>query len=167
MATPQVIYFPIRGEFNLVFSDGRSQETSETRRRRRRRRPAATQAPSPLPQKQANTHPTPPQPNQTKPNQTQSAPPRPAGRAEPVRLALAAKGVRFQEVNVDYGAMKSDRSAYPFAQCPRLVDDTGLSMVQTPAILRHLARTLYPMLSLADAVAVDEIIEGVEALKEK
>lgn len=45
-----------------------------------------------------------------------------AGRAEPIRLALAAKlGVEFEVQGIDYGEMKSNLELYPFAQCPRRV----------------------------------------------
>ena len=41
------------------------------------------------------------------------------GRGEVVRLAFALKGVDFNIVPVDFMAMKSDATAYPFGQCPR------------------------------------------------
>ena len=43
----------------------------------------------------------------------------PSGRGEPIKLALAAKGIEFDVLTVDYPEMKADRSKYPFAQCPR------------------------------------------------
>ena len=43
----------------------------------------------------------------------------PAGRAEPVKLALAAKGIDFEVCDVDYAEMKADNVKYPFHQCPR------------------------------------------------
>jgi hypothetical protein len=42
-----------------------------------------------------------------------------AGRAEPIRLALVAKGIEYEEQTVDYAAMKRDSDKYPFLQCPR------------------------------------------------
>ncbi len=42
-----------------------------------------------------------------------------AGRAEPIRLALAAAGVDFDFEVVDKAAMKSDAEHYPFHQVPR------------------------------------------------
>lgn len=42
-----------------------------------------------------------------------------AGRAEPIRLALVAMGIEYEEQAVDYGEMKSALEKYPFAQCPR------------------------------------------------
>ena len=42
-----------------------------------------------------------------------------AGRAEPVKLALAAKGIDFEVCDVDYAEMKADNVKYPFHQCPR------------------------------------------------
>ena len=43
------------------------------------------------------------------------------GRGEPVRLALAALEVEWEECGVDYQQMKSDLEQFPFAQCPRWV----------------------------------------------
>ena len=45
--------------------------------------------------------------------------PAPAGRAEPIKIALAAKGVEFDVKPVDYQQMKSDLQQFPFAQVPR------------------------------------------------
>ena len=43
----------------------------------------------------------------------------PQGRGEPIRLALAAAGVEYQEQGVDYMSMKKDLENFPFGQAPR------------------------------------------------
>lgn len=43
----------------------------------------------------------------------------PSGRAEPIRLALAAAGVDFEFEVVNKAAMKGDAEHYPFYQVPR------------------------------------------------
>ncbi len=43
------------------------------------------------------------------------------GRGEPIRLALAALNIEWEECGVDYPLMKSDLQQFPFAQCPRWV----------------------------------------------
>lgn len=42
-----------------------------------------------------------------------------SGRAEPIRMALAAAGVDFECEVVDKAAIKSDAEHYPFGQAPR------------------------------------------------
>lgn len=42
-----------------------------------------------------------------------------SGRAEPIRLALAAAGVDFDFEVADKAAIKSDADHYPFYQVPR------------------------------------------------
>ncbi|KAI3428024.1 hypothetical protein D9Q98_006410 [Chlorella vulgaris] len=89
------------------------------------------------------------------------------GRGEPIRVALAAKGVEFEHVDVDYAEMKSDLTKYKFNQCPRLVDD-DVDVCQSNAVLRHVGRK-YDMYGkgLKEAAAVDEVVDGVEAFKTK
>ena len=88
------------------------------------------------------------------------------GRAETIKLALAAKGLAWQQVGVTADDAKSDRVRYPFAQFPRFVDDQ-VDMVQKNAILRHIARRwgLYGDGSLAQAAQVDEWLEGCETMR--
>ncbi|KAL4858591.1 Glutathione S-transferase P [Chlorella vulgaris] len=89
------------------------------------------------------------------------------GRGEPIRVALAAKGVEFEHAGVDYAEMKSDLTKYKFNQCPRLVDD-DVDVCQSNAVLRHVGRK-YDMYGkgLKEAAAVDEVVDGVEDLKAK
>jgi glutathione S-transferase len=69
------------------------------------------------------------------------------GRAEPVRLCYALKGVGWSEEHVG-GAqlsredMHTSKEAFPYGQVPRLVDDDGTAIVQSLAILRYVARKL-------------------------
>lgn len=63
--------------------------------------------------------------------------------------------------------MKTDRVAYPFAQCPRYADEV-VDMTQSNAIMRYLGR----MHNLAGAdlkqqAVVDMLVDGVESLKAK
>ncbi|KAF8072903.1 Gstp1 [Scenedesmus sp. PABB004] len=89
------------------------------------------------------------------------------GRAEVIKLMFEAKGVEYEVKDVDYAAMKGDRTTYPFGQCPRLVDG-DLDMCQSNAIIRHVARKhgLYGS-GEAEAAAVDQIIDGVEDIRVK
>ncbi|CAG9466580.1 unnamed protein product [Pedinophyceae sp. YPF-701] len=91
------------------------------------------------------------------------------GRAEVFKLALASQGTPFEVHAANYKEMKADRgphSKYPFAQCPRFVDDE-VDMVQSNAICRHIARkySLYGDGSRAQAALVDMWLDGVEALR--
>eukprot|EP00887_Chlorella_sp_A99_P000626 scaffold5.g626.t1 len=103
------------------------------------------------------------------------------GRAEPIRLALAAAGVEFEFEAVSRGdaGWKADLEHYHFAQVPRrgggregatvwaragYIDDE-VDMCQSQAILRHVGRKhgLYGS-SRAEAATVDEasgVIEGM------
>ena len=61
------------------------------------------------------------------------------GRAEPVRLCYSLKGVAWKEehVGVDITDMHTNKEAFTYGQCPRLVEDDGFAIVQSLAILRH------------------------------
>lgn len=85
------------------------------------------------------------------------------GRGEPIRLTLSALGIEFEDLAVDYSTMKTDRQSFPFGQCPRYQDE-DVDMVQSNAIIRHLARkyNLYGS-SLKDNASVDMYIDGVES----
>lgn len=89
------------------------------------------------------------------------------GRGEPIKLALAAKGVDFDVAPVDYQEMKANIDLYPFAQCPRYEDEDG-NLSQSNTILRHVGRK-YDMVggSLADAARIDMIVDGIEDIKRK
>ena len=66
------------------------------------------------------------------------------GRAEPVRLCYSLKGVAWKEehVGVDITDMHTNKEAFTYGQCPRLVEDDGFAIVQSLAILRHVGRPL-------------------------
>ncbi|KAL4420375.1 hypothetical protein ABPG77_002315 [Micractinium sp. CCAP 211/92] len=89
------------------------------------------------------------------------------GRAEPIRLALAAAGVDFEFEAVDKATIKSDPEHYPFGQSPRYVDDE-VDMVQSMGILRHVGRKhgLYGR-DHAEMARVEEVIEGCSDLVTK
>lgn len=61
--------------------------------------------------------------------------PSPAGRGEPIRLALAAAGVDFEFEVVDKAAMKADAEHYPFGQAPRCA-------WSEPAAVQHTTRAV-------------------------
>lgn len=89
------------------------------------------------------------------------------GRVEVLKLMCAAKGLAFEMRDVDYGAMKSDRAQYPFAQCPRMVDG-DVDICQSNAMIRHLARKhgLYGA-GEAAAAQVDQLLDAVESIRLK
>jgi glutathione S-transferase P len=89
------------------------------------------------------------------------------GRGEPIRLILASQDVDFDDLPVDFAAMKSDKIGFPCGQVPRFQDDT-VDMVQSNAIIRHLARK-YNMYGadLKEQAMVDQILETVESIKVK
>eukprot|EP00892_Ulva_mutabilis_P005085 jgi/Ulvmu1/2949/UM149_0032.1 len=68
---------------------------------------------------------------------------------------------------VMYDDVKTDIDGFPFAQVPRLVDG-DINIAQSNAILRHIARK-YDMYGSteADHCRVDEILDGVAALRGK
>ncbi|KAL4430770.1 hypothetical protein ABPG75_006026 [Micractinium tetrahymenae] len=86
------------------------------------------------------------------------------GRAEPIRLALAAAGVDFEFEAANKEAIKSDAEHYPFYQVPRYIDDE-VDMVQSMGILRHVARkfNLYGK-DRVEMARVEEVIEGCNDL---
>ena len=90
-----------------------------------------------------------------------------SGRGEPIRLILAAKGLEFVDMPIDFPAMKSDRDAFPCGQAPRFQDDT-VDMVQSNAIVRHLGRKhdMYGS-DLKEQALVDQILDTVESIKIK
>ena len=59
-------------------------------------------------------------------------------RAEPLKIALSAKGVTY-----NYEVVKPEQvknlDEFPFGQAPRYKDDS-VDLVQTNAILRHIGR---------------------------
>ena len=68
---------------------------------------------------------------------------------------------------IDFPAMKADSVGFPCGQCPRL-EDEDVDMVQSGAIVRHLARKhdMYGD-NLKEQAMVDMIIESVETLRSK
>jgi len=61
------------------------------------------------------------------------------GLAEPIRLLFADLGLPFEDHQVDFAGWEALKPQMPFGQMPRLEID-GLEIVQSQAILRHLAR---------------------------
>jgi hypothetical protein len=57
------------------------------------------------------------------------------GRAEVIKLICSAKNIPFEIVDVDFQNMKVDRAAYPFGQCPRMVDG-DVDITQSNAMIR-------------------------------
>lgn len=87
------------------------------------------------------------------------------GRGEVFKLECAVAGLEYELRDVDYQAMKTDRKAYPFGQCPRLVDG-DVDICQSNAIIRHVARKagLYGK-DNTEAALVDMVIDAVESLR--
>ncbi|CAG9466581.1 unnamed protein product [Pedinophyceae sp. YPF-701] len=88
------------------------------------------------------------------------------GRTEVFKLALASKDLGWKMAPLDKPALKGDRDAYPFAQCPRYVDDE-VDLVQSNTICRHIARKhgLYGDGSLMQMALVDMWLDGVESIR--
>eukprot|EP01048_Picozoa_sp_COSAG05_P001111 COSAG05_NODE_35_length_27765_cov_221.324719_17_plen_222_part_00 len=92
------------------------------------------------------------------------------GRAEPVRLCYALKGVSWSEqhVGVEITDMHTNKENFPYGQVPRLVDDDGTSVLQSLAILRHVGRSLDLYGSTPQEMArVDELLDGLEDMRAK
>lgn len=89
------------------------------------------------------------------------------GRGEPIRLTLAGKDIDFDDLPIDFAAMKQDKDAFPCGQAPRYQDDT-VDMVQSNAIMRYLARKydLYGS-DLKEHAQVDMIMDTVESMTAK
>lgn len=89
------------------------------------------------------------------------------GRGEPIRLALAAAGVAWDEEEVDMPKMKAaaGTAAFPYGQAPAYVDGS-LRMSQMDAVLRHIGRKhgLYGD-GLDEAAKIDMVMLGVEDLR--
>ena len=82
-------------------------------------------------------------------------------------MTLAAQNIEWDEVQIDFAAMKTDANAYPCGQCPRYVDDS-VDMVQSNAIVRHLGRKHnISGADLKEQAEVEMIIEAVESIKSK
>lgn len=90
------------------------------------------------------------------------------GRGEMIRLALVYAGVDYEDESVDYQVMKADPVKFPFGQVPALLDDEGLFLVQSNAILRHLGRK-YDMYgsSLTESAYIDIFLDGVEDIRQR
>ncbi|KAJ9516156.1 hypothetical protein QJQ45_024589 [Haematococcus lacustris] len=88
------------------------------------------------------------------------------GRGEVMKLILAYKGVEY-DVVPDMPDMKTNKTLYPFGQCPRYKDGE-LDMCQSNTIIRYLGRK-YGLegKTEADKVVVDMMVEAVESLRSK
>ncbi|VDN34708.1 unnamed protein product [Gongylonema pulchrum] len=89
------------------------------------------------------------------------------GLGEPIRLLLADQGIQFEDDRFNTDDWPSLKPQFQFGQVPCLVDD-GEQIVQSGAILRHLARKhdLYGSNEL-DATYADMFYEGVRDLHQK
>jgi glutathione S-transferase len=89
------------------------------------------------------------------------------GRAEVVRLALAAAGVEFVNEDVDRSKLKVDFDTFPFGQAPILkVGD--LVIPQSLAQLRYVGRKydLYGS-SIVEATYIDVLLDGINDIDGK
>lgn len=86
------------------------------------------------------------------------------GRAEPVRLALAAAGESWNETVVDYAEMKgkAGTAEFPFGQVP-VFDDGKVRLAQMDAIVRYVGRVhgMYGA-TAEEASFIDMILLAVE-----
>jgi len=83
------------------------------------------------------------------------------GRAEPIRLALHAAGIQFEDERVNFPAWIKMKSESPFGQLP-VLHVGSQSMAQSSGLLRYVGRLseTYPEDPLL-ALKVDEIVSGV------
>jgi glutathione S-transferase P len=90
------------------------------------------------------------------------------GRGEVIRLILHYKNIEYDEVVTDYAAMKANKDDFPFGQVPHFTDSNGFGLVQSNAIIRHLARTynLYGASNVEHA-QVDVVLDSVEDMRQK
>ncbi len=97
------------------------------------------------------------------------------GLAEPIRLLLAEADVSYQAVHLgtwNPGDQPEDfqrlvaSGRLPFGAVPLWEEDDGFSLVQSEAILRHLARTrgLYGA-TPEEAARADQIAEGIKEVR--
>jgi glutathione S-transferase len=92
------------------------------------------------------------------------------GRAEPVRLALAAAGLEWKEVHygtTDAMKAKAGTADFPFGQIPIFVDDS-LRVAQMDSFMRHIGRKhgMYGR-GLEEAAMIDMVMLGVEDLRKQ
>jgi len=92
------------------------------------------------------------------------------GRAEPVRLALAAAGAEWKEVHfgtVEAMKEKAGTVDFPFGQVP-IFKDGSVRVAQMDAFMRHIGRK-YGMYGrgLDEAVQIDMVMIGVEDIRKQ
>lgn len=91
------------------------------------------------------------------------------GRGEPIRIALAYKGIDWVEPPYSevVKTLHTNLDSYPFRQVPRYIDE-DVDIVQSQAILRHVGRKhgLYGS-NLRENAEVDQVIEGFVELRDK
>jgi len=92
------------------------------------------------------------------------------GRAEPVRLALAAVGQEWKEVHfgsMDIMKAKAGTIDFPFGQIPIFIDGS-LRVAQMDAFLRHIGRKhgMYGR-GNEEAAIIDMVMNGVEDLRKQ
>jgi len=80
------------------------------------------------------------------------------GRAEPIRIALTAAGVPFEDVRLTFEEWPKVKSLTPMGQLPMLEVD-GVEMAQSVAILKYAGKLakIYPLDDHVLALKVDEM----------
>ncbi|WP_372870857.1 glutathione S-transferase family protein [Shewanella sp.] len=89
------------------------------------------------------------------------------GRGEPIRIALNAAGIPFEDFRFGYGEFAEVRKSTPLSQVPT-VNIEGVQYTQSSALLRYFGKAadLYPQ-DAFQALLCDEIMDGCEDLTHK
>jgi len=84
------------------------------------------------------------------------------GRGEPIRIALHAAGIAFEDNRLSFAAFSAIRNNMPFNALPVLEID-GVAVTQSSAICRYVGKLagLYPADDL-QALYCDEVMDAVE-----
>eukprot|EP01063_Lacrimia_lanifica_P028629 TRINITY_DN4214_c0_g1_i1.p1 TRINITY_DN4214_c0_g1~~TRINITY_DN4214_c0_g1_i1.p1 ORF type:complete len:497 (+),score=205.89 TRINITY_DN4214_c0_g1_i1:82-1491(+) len=83
------------------------------------------------------------------------------GLGEPTRLACAMSGVAFEDVRVQFSEWEALKPTTKFGQLPTMkVDDLGMEVAQSGAMLRYVARYYSTSLLPADAAAYLKVEEA-------
>lgn len=91
------------------------------------------------------------------------------GRAEPVRLALAAGGIPYEDVRIRFQEWPAIKPTTPTGSLPLLTLDDGTVLTESLAILRYVGRVCSPPLvpeDALDAARVDELVSMTAAAYE-
>ncbi|KAJ1562771.1 hypothetical protein HK405_008070 [Cladochytrium tenue] len=88
-------------------------------------------------------------------------------RAEPIRLALFAAGIQFEDVRPPRDELLARRPEFPYEQVPVLeVDGGAVVLAQSLAILRYVGSLggLYSHTDAREAVRVDEVLALIDEM---